>query len=790
MPFMKTTSTRRQFIKKAAAGAGAAAAGTFDLPLHAAEKAFASHAEPIPPHRGIDLPGLHAYASSQSVFAGGKFQFFTSSTVPFQLSIHRLGHDIDSPSADERMAIFPASPARPQPIHPGSYAHVARGLRGSARALTLSCWFRTWKPSAIQGLITQSDGPDSPGFGIRINSSGELEFNLGPENLNASERVHGAAQLSRRQWHHVAAVWDGSEKSLWLDGRKVGSWFVKGPVQLGKSALRLGASGGPGSFGRMQARDFLEGDLALPAIHDRALTPAEIKAGFENRGLVPPPDSGLIACWPLNEEQGDRLQDISRFKRHARIINHATWMVGGPSFDAEQIARYSEYSPATDPRRGHAIRFASDDLYDCRWKQTHEWSPPKQARPGIYVARYHHEIGGKAQDYHVTFIVRRAPSRPKPPILVLCSSNTWLAYNSAAFSANMPPGYFLDTGGYKNSHPEAPFYSCYRDHAAGLPTYQLGLRTPWPCAGPYVLYSSRETGYSHLMRTERFLHVWLEQQGYNFDVVADIDLHRDPGMLRHYQTVILNGHSEYWSINALEGLDQYLTAGGTAIVLSGNTMFWRVSFNEQGSIMECRKFDERIGGRKLASIGELFHSHDGKRGSLLRECGYPAWKYVGLECAGWGDVETKSTGIYHTAAPDHFLFHKPERVGLAAGQTFGHSPSGTSHRAVGHEYDVRVSTLSRMTKTIPPGGRLPEEPAGIVTLATGKRPSNAALDYFTQPTTAPDNIVAELIYWERPQGGRVFHSGAIGTGWSLSADPKLQALMRNVLAHFGIPKPR
>ena len=170
----------------------------------------------------------------------------------------------------------------------------------------------------------------------------------------------------------------------------------------------------------------------------------------------------------------------------------------------------------------------------------------------------------------------------------------------------------------------------------------------------------------------------------------------------------------------------------------------------------------------------------------MRECGYPAWKLVGLECCGWGGVEAKEAGVYHAAAPEHFLFNHPESVGLAAGDTFGHSPDGTSHKAVGHEYDVRLSTLIKMTETIPAGGVLPAEPAGLTTLALGKRPNQDALDFFTNPAKSPDGVLAEMIYWERPQGGRVFHAGAIGAGWALSVDPKLQALMRNVLHAFRV----
>jgi hypothetical protein len=62
------------------------------------------------------------------------------------------------------------------------------------------------------------------------------------------------------------------------------------------------------------------------------------------------------------------------------------------------------------------------------------------------------------------------------------------------------------------------------------------------------------------------------------------------------------------------------------------------------------------------------------------------------------------------------------------------------------------------------------------------------LDYFTRPTEAVDGTCAEMIYWERPEGGRVFNGGAIAGAWALSADRKLQALMHNVLDLFGAPR--
>ena len=91
-----------------------------------------------------------------------------------------------------------------------------------------------------------------------------------------------------------------------------------------------------------------------------------------------------------------------------------------------------------------------------------------------------------------------------------------------------------------------------------------------------------------MARPERHLHAWLERHGYDYDVATDLDLHRQPGMLAAYQAVAINGHSEYWSQPAYDGLEHYLNAGGCARV-SGNSMYWRISFDPGCQVMEQRK---------------------------------------------------------------------------------------------------------------------------------------------------------------------------------------------------------
>ena len=252
-------------------------------------------------------------------------------------------------------------------------------------------------------------------------------------------------------------------------------------------------------------------------------------------------------------------------------------------------------------------------------------------------------------------------------------------------------------------------------------------------------------------------------------------------VLDGYRAVLLNGHSEYWSARAYDGLDRYLKAGGAAVVMSGNTMFWRVSFDETGEVMECRKFGKSIGGRRLAKVGELYHSHDFRRGSLMRFCGYPAWEIVGLTCIGWGGLNFKP---YEVDVPDHFLFNEPHKIGLGDGEAFGFVNDKIG--AVGHEYDVRLSTLLEAT----PNPALADlaEPEGITTIASSHDRRNV-LDFNAEAHRARaggGDTIAEIIYWDRPQGGRVFHTGSIATAWAMYHDEPLGKLIKNVLHHFGV----
>jgi hypothetical protein len=310
------------------------------------------------------------------------------------------------------------------------------------------------------------------------------------------------------------------------------------------------------------------------------------------------------------------------------------------------------------------------------------------------------------------------------------------------------------------------------------------------------------------MRAERFTHAWLERSGYAYDMATDLDLHRDPSMLLGYRAVIIAGHSEYWSIPMYEGLQQYLGSGGNLLSLSANSIFWRVSFDDDMTTMECRKFDSRLGASADANhYGEAWHSQDGIRGGLMREAGYPSLPVLGTETLGFIDPHSLDNfGAYRVQQATHPYFTTPYATGLSNGSSFG---TTTDRKAAGHEFDV---TWQRMValRNARNSSRFPGQPVfdHVAMDVAGPNPSTelsgitlladtttiypaASFDMYAENLEGqagdPDvTIGAEVIDWQRPNGGRVVNLAAVGAGWALEADPVLQTFIRNILFAFGV----
>jgi len=96
----------------------------------------------------------------------------------------------------------------------------------------------------------------------------------------------------------------------------------------------------------------------------------------------------------------------------------------------------------------------------------------------------------------------------------------------------------------------------------------------------------------------------------------------------------------------------------------------------------------------------------------------------------------------------------------------------------------------RVALQVPEGAILPTDQENIQVLARGVRrvagPLDAYFDIFFQEAQPQNGLTCEMIYWERPEGGRVFNAGAVGASWVLGVDTAFERLLTNVLHHFGV----
>lgn len=85
---------------------------------------------------------------------------------------------------------------------------------------------------------------------------------------------------------------------------------------------------------------------------------------------------------------------------------------------------------------------------------------------------------------------------------------------------------------------------------------------------------------------------WFEElSGFSKGYAVDSDL-EDYKNIGIANTVVIIGHSEYWTRSARLNFDRFVAEGGHALILSGNTMWWSVRYADAGKTLVCYKYVE------------------------------------------------------------------------------------------------------------------------------------------------------------------------------------------------------
>jgi hypothetical protein len=724
----------------------------------------------------LPVPGTWVYLDRLDVVPGSSVSVHVCAPASFELELVRLGlnavidpaQSMDADREEAEILETVACPASPQTISPGSYVHVA-GPAVPAGPLTMGLWLRPWKMPVVaemqvawHGLITDIDYPDHARFGLLVDHLGRVGVYAGDGGAFRHDWLHMSPPvLTKRvgQWVHVAASIAPGEIRIFVDGKQIEQVKAELPTPaIGPAArLRLGAMAEAGA-----AHDLLDGDIASPFLGDFALDEAGAARIFADRARTPVTALGLgplHGSWPLHEEIGETVRDESGQGRNGRIVNHGTWMVGGPNFDAASRLPL-QYDPDADADRGHGLRLCSDDLFDAGWPEAARFAIPADAPSGIYAVRVR-LAGQHPADATVApfVVVRRRPLRKKS-VAVLCSTNNWHAYGRRP--TNELAVYGLTS-------------SLYSAHLNGRPFFHLGMRLPIPMSQPYAFESTRSTRTrsTHLVRTERFMEAWLAREGYPYEMITDFDLTEEPSLLDNFAALIIVGHSEYWTDEARQGAIDYLDGGGKVLCMSGDTLSVRVTFDSTRQVMECRKIVFEEDPRWLAPPlwGESWHSEDHLPGGSYRRLGKPAWDVLGMSFKGMIDDGTSNAfSAYTVLEPDHFLFHTPNDVAVGPDGRIGTKSLNGLGGASGYEFDANLDRTGMGPAPLP----------GVATLASAIGQRN--IEWLGER-----NHGADLIYWARPAGGTVVNFGSIGSAGALPVDAAFADLVRNTLAHFGIP---
>lgn len=65
---------------------------------------------------------------------------------------------------------------------------------------------------------------------------------------------------------------------------------------------------------------------------------------------------------------------------------------------------------------------------------------------------------------------------------------------------------------------------------------------------------------------------WMQEYGFGFDVCTDLDWHNGIDNVDDYESVILNTHPDYWTMQMYRNLADFLDNGGNLIYLGGNAI--------------------------------------------------------------------------------------------------------------------------------------------------------------------------------------------------------------------------
>jgi N,N-dimethylformamidase beta subunit-like protein/concanavalin A-like lectin/glucanase superfamily protein len=197
-------------------------------------------------------------------------------------------------------------------------------------------------------------------------------------------------------------------------------------------------------------------------------------------------------------------------------------------------------------------------LMACTWTSSYTLAVPTNWTDGVYLA-----VLSSAQGYqnYVPFVVR--DDARQASLLYQQPVNTYQAYNSWGGKSL----YTFNSSGSKRA-------------------YKVSFDRPYEGDG-----SADYFGW------EVYTVQWLEQSGYDVTYDTDVDVQVNPSRLTSVKSVLIPGHSEYWSKGMYDAAQGARDAGVSLGFLGSNDLYWQVRYEASSStganrVLVCYKTSE------------------------------------------------------------------------------------------------------------------------------------------------------------------------------------------------------
>ncbi len=360
----------------------------------------------------------------------------------------------------------------------------------------------------------------------------------------------------------------------------------------------------------------------------------------------------------------------------------------------------------------------------CNWNISYELAIPDNWQPGIYSVKFPVNSGNG----DIIFAVKPRTPGDYSDILVLLTVNTWQAYNEFGGKSL----YNFNSSNKKRAH-------------------RVSFNRPFTESGQYDFYRW----------TNNFI-TWLSENNIFVEFATNIDIDKNPGLLYNYSEVVTVGHDEYFSLDERERLQDFVDAGGRYVILSGNTCWWQVRFEDDFKTMVCYK---------NADIDPLTGIDDAR--TTVNWFDYPVYFpeniLTGVSFRGGGYVNNQGFLTPDKGYGDYAAFNTHDWIysgtGLKEGEEFGYSS-----KIVGYEVDGAPFTWKKGLPFVTGEDQTPTD-FRILGISPAYNP-----DGFK-------NTHAVMGVYYKQNGGAVFNAST--TNWAFGLkDPVISRITYNVITRF------